>query len=649
MATYGRKKKSLLSSFSVFQDDKSEKPQPRLGEKRSSECSQSATELGSDEIFHHLVYTQLDKAKAAMKKSKSQIRLDSESPDELARSALLDDASTPRMMRTSTQDSAPDTFSPRSKSGKSAVENMDKPLPPIPTKDATANSKPSKQAKRALAPKTTNLKLTRKGGQRPAKLTISHPMLPQVPQIDMVKTSTSIKQGTQDTKRVASPQASTADAAELSERLTDLMQRNASEHPKKRSKRKQTTNVEMITTSKPSPLERSKTAFVKATRAITGRLVGSSEKPGPSNGKVDALSDSIDDLPHPETGFLPPLSRGRLERRIAEGENLGNPKIRDLMGQGNILRKPLPVYESMTALKRQSESMEDPFLDGNGQEIAITPRTPVDLDIGLDIDFSRHKNKRTSRHEGFPFRGMSRTMHTSNFEPSLSAAEAPSRFSNTISVLAQRPDVMDFSSSPVGFSTPRIRLEPRPDSDGKKRLTGVLVRSPSILDFSFEDYQTEEDDPATPAGGSQVTDHEHNLSVKRKSAKEDLRAQISPVNEKAERLSDASIEDSPTTEINRLEKQDHYLSSKRDTNMTIARNNREMRQAERTSMSDTSNKWKEPIGVMTLRTQSAHSTRPPSVSRPTSILFSRETRAHSRNLSLIEGDSMDIDELQADH
>ena len=40
MATYGKKKKSLFSSFSVFQDEKDEGPRPRLSEKRSSEWPQ---------------------------------------------------------------------------------------------------------------------------------------------------------------------------------------------------------------------------------------------------------------------------------------------------------------------------------------------------------------------------------------------------------------------------------------------------------------------------------------------------------------------------------------------------------------------------------------------------------------------------------
>lgn len=599
----------------------------------------------------HLVSKQLEKAKSAMKISRSQDRRDSDSADELASNALLDDPSA-QLIRPSTQDSIAETFLARAKSGGSTTETSDKPLPSIPFKETTTGSIYQKQAKPALVPKTTNLKVPRNGRKQSPKPSISASSLPQGRQNSHNPTLTNVGQAARSNAYVASPQTSTADAAALSKKISDLMQQNAAKELKKRPKHKKSVKNDMSITPKPSPLERSKTAFAKATRAIVRRLSSTSEHPAKSKSQKEGnmLLNSIDDLPHPETGFLPPLSRGRLNRRIAEGENLGNPKIRDLMGHGHIPRKPLPVYESMKSPKRQSDSVEDPFSDGNELERAITPQTPVDLDfgleIGLDIDFSRRKNKRTSRHEGFPFRGLSHTKSGLNFEPSLSAAESTSTFSNQTSGLAQHPEVEIFSSSPVGFSTPRIRLEPRPDADGKKRLTGVLMRSPSsILEFSFEDYETE-DEPATPAGGSQLTDHEHSLSVKRKSAKEDLRARISPSNKKSRRISNASTEDFLTTEISPLDTQDHRPLLTKDTNARIARTNRERREVKGMCMSDTGPKGKAPIAAPPFRSRSTLSNRPSSISRPTSILFSRETRAHSRQLSTVEGDSMEIDELQ---
>ena len=582
-----------------------------------------------------------------MKKSKSQIRLDSDSADELASSALLEPS--PRLIRPSTQSSTSETFLARSKSSSSAIETSDKPLPPVSSGQATADSERHKKAKLALAPKTTNMKAPGKEGKQSSEPTISASLRPQVLRPGLKLTSTTTGQTARSTDHVAGPQTSTAEAAELSKKISDLIQQNAAKDSKKRSKRKESGRTGISTYSKLSPLERSKTAFVNATRAITERLGTSNEKQAKSKRKGDAFLDSSDDLPHPETGFLPPLSRGRLDRRIAEGENLSNPKIRDMMGDGHIPRKPLPVYESMKTLKRRPDSMEDPFSDGIDTEHATTPQRSVDLDIGLDIDFSRRKNKRNSGHESSPFRGLSHKTSAINFEPSLSTAEALSRFSNKASGLAQHQEVEFFSSSPVGFSTPRLRLEPRSDADGKKRLTGVLVRTPSILDFSFEEYKTDDDDePATPAGGSLTTDYEHSWSVKRKSAKEDLRAQLSPLNSNPRRISDASTDELLTTEVSHLDTQDRHPFSTKDINTKIVRSYREARRVKGMSMFDTSNKEEALIAAAAPRSRSVVGSRPFSTSRTPSILFSRESRAHARQLSTTDGDGMDIDELQMD-
>ena len=587
-----------------------------------------------------------------MKTSRRQVRLNSDSTDELATSALLDGPH-PQLMRPSTQDSGTETTLGRSRSGRSATETLGKPLPPTPSREKTADSVRDKQAKAVLAPKTTNLKVLKKGRKQDSKLETSDTLLPRVSRNGIRPTSSSTGEAHRNTEhltnpQITSPQTSIADAIALSEKISDLMQQDATKDSKKRPKRKESVKTVLTTDSKPSPLERSRTAFVKATRAITGRLSSSIERPKISKRKGDTLLDSSDDLPHPQTGFLPPISRGRLDRRIAEGENLSNPKVQVLLGGGHIPRKPLPVYESMKSLISQSSPMEDPFSDSMVTERATTPQTPVELDIGLDIDFSRHKNKRVNRDEGFPFRGINHTTSAFNFEPSLSAAEAPTRFSSMTSGLAQHPDVELFSSSPVGFSTPRIRLEPRPDADGKKRLTGVLVRAPSILDFSFEDDHTDDDEPATPGGGSQVTDHEHSLSVKRKSAKEDLRAQISPLNKKPRRISDASTEGLLSIEVGELDTQDHHPLSEKDVNTRLHCINRGSRKAKGLSMFDTGKKEKATAAAVAPRSRSALGNRLASASRPTSILFSRESRAHAQKLSTIEGDGMDIDELQMD-
>ena len=574
--------------------------------------------------------------------------MNSDSPDELANSALLDEQST-QLMRPSTHGSTTETMLARSKSNGSATDTLDKPLPSIPSRGTAADSAQSKPTKSALAPKTTNLKVPSKSGMQNSKLKVSDAILYRGPQNDLQPRPSKTGRDSRSIDHIASPKTSTVDAAELSKKITDLMHQSAAKASKKRSSRKDSIRTDTSTSSRPSPLERSKTAFIKATQAIAGRLSNSTEKTIKTKRKGDVLLDSSDDLPHPKTGFLPPMSRGRLDRRIAEGENLSSPKILNMMGGGHVIpRKPLPVYESMKTLKTQFSQMEDPFSDSIDTERAVTPPNSVDIDIGLDIDFSRRKNKRVSRNEGFPFRGLNHTTSAFNFEPSLSTAEAPSKFSNSISGLAQHPDVEIFSSSPVGFSTPRIRLEPRPDAEGKKRLTGVLMRTPSILDFSFEDYQSEEGEPATPAGGSQATDHEHSLSVKRKSAKEDLRAQMRPSNKSPRRNSDASTEDLLTAHISQQDTHNYQPLSTQDSNTKITHTNKVTRKAKGMSMFDTGTRGKAPPAAGIPRSRSATGNQSLSISRPTSILFSRESRAHTRKLSTPKGDSMDIDELQMD-
>ena len=536
-----------------------------------------------------------------------------------------------------------ETVLARSRSHGSATDILDKPLPPIPSGGTTFDSAQDKQAKPALALKTTNLKVPSKSGVQNSKLKVSDALLYRGPQNDLHPSPSKFGQGSSSIGSVTSPNTSTADAALLSKKISDLMQQTVAKNSKKRSKRGASMRIDTSTSSRPSPLARSKTAFGKATRAIAGRLGNSGQKPSRTKRKGDVLLDSSDDLPHPQTGFLPPISRGRLDRRIAEGQNLSNPKILGMVGDGQVIpRKPLPVYESMKSLNTQSDSIEDPFSDDIDTERAMTPQN------SLDIDFSRHKNKRISRNEGFPFRGLNHTSTAFNFEPSLSAAEVPSRFSNKVSGLTQYPDVDIFSSSPVGFSTPRIRLEPRPDAEGKKRLTGVVVRTPSVLDFSFEDSESQGDEPVTPAGANQATDHEHNLSVKRKSAKEDLRAQISPLKKNIRKDSDASTEDLLAANMDEMDTRSHQPLSIKDPNTMPICTNRESRKVKGMSMFDTSSKEQAPTPAVIPRSRSATSNRLSSISRPTSILFSRESRAHARKLSTIEGDCMDIDELQMD-
>lgn len=80
---------------------------------------------------------------------------------------------------------------------------------------------------------------------------------------------------------------------------------------------------------------------------------------------------------------------------------------------------------------------------------------------------------------------------------------------------------MDFSSSPLGFSTPRVRLEPKVDEKVKKRDI-PFVKSSSAPDFSFETSSDNETSRFRTV--TSVIDDGRN--VKRKNANGNLRSPI---------------------------------------------------------------------------------------------------------------------------
>ena len=81
MATYGKKKRSLLSGFSVFRDD-----QPASDAKLGSTSGQSVLHFGSNLLIYHPVSTssRLGRAKSALQNSKTRQMIDDDSLDDLA-------------------------------------------------------------------------------------------------------------------------------------------------------------------------------------------------------------------------------------------------------------------------------------------------------------------------------------------------------------------------------------------------------------------------------------------------------------------------------------------------------------------------------------------------------------------------------------
>ncbi|KAL8965037.1 MAG: hypothetical protein Q9197_006702 [Variospora fuerteventurae] len=322
-----------------------------------------------------------------------------------------------------------------------------------------------------------------------------------------------------------------------------------------------------------------------------------------------------------------PLQRGKSMLRTAKlaiATRLGSPKIKlgrvknplnlTLSGpeyasigkQSDVFstsRRPLPVYESMRT-RRETPELEqdpDPFSD-----------TMETDEVWSDFEFDFDQGK----------------------------AKTPIKFSNKVSGLRQHPDAEFFSSSPVGFSTPRVRLAPTCDAKGKKRLSAVLVRGPSVLDLSSE--QETSDDDLDPLMGK-VNEAGPGSSMKRKSATEDLRFQASKRTKTdlgtsaeatvlARGLGQVGTSDVQDMQGIETTTDDTAAKDKGFGVFDIGKGNEA--EAKGVGFADSSSMH---------RHSRQHSS---SASRPTSVLFSRESRARVPLLkSFKDDDEMDVDEL----
>ena len=413
---------------------------------------------------------------------------------------------------------------------------------------------------------------------------------------------------------------------------------------------KQKAAVYAAESAKLSPLEKGKKAFVKATRAIRERLSSSSssnDKPFNTRrlGSI-GRSSSGGWEPPPQYESQEELTRGRLDRRIAEGENLSNPKIQKLTGDGNIPRKPLPVYESMRSRSQHSKS-DNPFSDADDEDSHLSPEDYS----GFDFDFSKRKHKGKAVRASMP---VVEKVESPPEQPDqhLTVPKSTSRFSNMISGLAQHSNTEFFSSSPVGYSTPRIRLEPQPPMKGNNPATGTLQRSPSILEFSFEGQS---EDASSDAQSPLTRASEGSTSVKRKGATEDLRSQVAPMTKKLRTESVLSRDEAGLAAgISQLATEDDRgLLVSESTNTVVAKPSRNASKRKGVSIFDLG-KGKLPEGTSEDETKKpwtrAIASRRSSITRPSSVLFSRgrESRAGMQRLEQMGGDDMEIDELQTE-
>ncbi|CAL3967500.1 unnamed protein product [Diplocarpon coronariae] len=156
-----------------------------------------------------------------------------------------------------------------------------------------------------------------------------------------------------------------------------------------------------------------------------------------------------------------------MELRMNEGrspftcDNFKNPKIFTLTGHGNIRRKPLADDGKSLRSRRSTDHPEDPFVERPSSGLTRTPTS-----------FGNLLNDSSSG---------------SDFVPDLpSRCQTPARISTQgkrfrTSLYAGDFDAM-LSSSPFAQSTPRIRLEPTFEEDGRSTLNFVPADTRSLFD-----------------------------------------------------------------------------------------------------------------------------------------------------------------------
>ncbi|KAL8674938.1 MAG: hypothetical protein Q9168_000641 [Polycauliona sp. 1 TL-2023] len=543
-------------------------------------------------------YTQLAVDDRPPKSSVSREDVEDDDIDELAGTSLINVPTQPFTLPSTKRESLFPTHFPAEATA-NFQPTMPKPLPSLPSNPpSTTATEPSKTKTKmkVLAPKSTNQKVISKKAKVPPKPNIS----PSVP------TSSSIDRfgGTVAVGELPSPGLD-----DLDKRVSRLTRQADAQESETKAREKFLAAVEASV--RPSPLQRGRSVLMTAKHAITRRLGSPSVKLG---------------------RFITPLGRKSSATTATSVNEASDP--------GNAVPRPLPVYESMRSRRETPESQEnDPFSDKMEMDEAWSD---------FDIDFGHQKDHGMSARDGFASRtsSVNRTAEPAS-EGLLVQSKSVTSFSNKVSGLKQHPDPEFFSSSPVGFSTPRVRLKPTADANGQKRLSTVLVRSPLLPGVNSERDTTDDEDDLLGRNGSNAG---LGSNMKRKSATEDLHSQMS---KRAKTDSGASGETAVLAQgfvrmgtngeqalqsVERIEQDvtsPENLSQGKGFGIFAMSKGKEAATSRRDS-----------VESLDFRRHSRRYSS--SVSRPSSVLFSRESRAKVPLLDSYNEDQMDIDELQTD-
>ena len=281
----------------------------------------------------------------------------------------------------------------------------------------------------------------------------------------------------------------TADAADPYKKLSLLMREPTTEifcHVKTMDPRKLD-----VLQGRLAYFSKAKEVYIRAKQGLTSRH-DSNGKHRRNESETHYTSSNLDMIAGPEYMTDADLDCERLNRRIAEGANLSNPKIRSLTGDGKIPRKPLLAYDSMNPppQRYRSTSLEDPFSDENDGKTDISSPEVDECELDGNSPGPKATKARPASAVESLFLGAQPEQTTSS--QSRKEAQRNNKFSEFTSGLAQHPDTDFFATLPSGYSMPRWHLQAKTDASGRKSLERVPASSPSVLDFGFEDHSGEE-------------------------------------------------------------------------------------------------------------------------------------------------------------
>lgn len=531
----------------------------------------------------------------------------------------------------------------------------EKPLPDIPRK-LSASELNHPQKKPNLSSQTKTPRVIRKGERQIGRPKISQPVplvIQNLTNVGLLPDTSMVYPRSSNTLK-----RSMTEVENLSSKINNFMDQATVPEGERLAKGKGIMGIEKA--PRMSPLQRGRQAFAKASRVIAGQLSRSSStsRMGDKNLAFSARGDSPPGSSH---GSIPSLrpntdddsSWQRHNRRIAEGENLGRPKIQAMTSDGNIRRKPLPLQESIE-LESPSffhDTRDAASLTSSKKEIDGSPPRSINFEFEINCPERRNSSdgETSSQFDHLQIKPRPRSK-------TLPPATRESLNYLVVNGLTQHPNTLVFASPPQGLSRPKTRRVSQTNVDSQRR---VPSSTKSIV--GFEDRL--EDDGLVQArqNSRPRVSSNGNMSVKRKSATRDLRSQLSLAMKRTKRGSvdsnDSKEEFVSAAGTGQRDRADRPSFIARERNrLSVLFNNKtgtEAIEAERKGLGIfDSSKENEPIPAVEDKSwlaQGRGSGGKKSSSHRRSSLFSRESRTHMQLLDTNEDDDMAIDELQTDN